>query len=44
MIKGLIIGAVVTYFYLERPEDFAMASQYVENLFIQLKGWFQSLA
>ena len=43
MIKGLIIGAVVTYFYLERPEDFAMLSQYIEGLYIQFRDWAQTL-
>ena len=44
MIKGLIIGAVVTYFYLESPEAFAMVSQYIEGLYIQFKDWVQTLA
>jgi|TARA_B100000900_G_scaffold409572_1_gene425740 hypothetical protein len=43
MIKGLIIGAVVMYFYLERPEDFAMVSQYIEGLYIQFRDWAQTL-
>lgn len=44
MIKGLIIGAVVMYFYLERPEDFAMISEYFQNLYTQLSTWIQNRA
>lgn len=44
MIKGLILGALVMYFYLERPEDFSMIAQYIENLYLQFKDWIQNKA
>jgi len=44
MIKGIILGAVIMYFYLERPEDFQNISLYIEGLYHQVVGWFQSRA
>lgn len=44
MIKGLILGAIIMYFYLERPEDFTAVSEYVQGLYLQLKDWIQTRA
>lgn len=44
MIKGVLIGAVVMYFYLERPEDFLAVSEYIKNLYNQLSIWIQNKA
>ena len=43
MIKGLIIGAVVTYLFRKTQKTFAMLSQYIEGLYIQFRDWAQTL-
>lgn len=44
MIKGIILGAVVMYFYLERPEDFQNVSLYLEGIYHNVITWFQTRA